>query len=379
MPAPVLTSADVLALFGRLLPSGYLAPLINPGPGYEILEAYASALARASVATGNLDLALYMMSAPSGVRATGTVQIQRPDGALPEVTLKQGTRVSTSKGRRGFVTTADLFFASGDMGPLDVGVLADAPGYDWNVPGEVTTADGTLLPGDIDTIDLLVEDPILGDLTFTVSQQDPTSGGLPPALDQLGADRGMPRRAGEVDPAYRLRIRSLPDTVSPLAIQRAILSFFAPYGAAPAFVETWDPSVQTGYDVPEGMAGTGVPFFYDDPRPSTAPLNRYLDDQAMAAAFLVVVPQLPVFLEVGFAFDDPAVTLADLTSPMAGLVPGVTGRRGIPAFDIEGADDDVGAFDGVDVQWQGLLAALSSILNDIKAAGVWVAIVIEGS
>jgi hypothetical protein len=42
IPVHALGQQDFLDLLDRILPEGYLAPIKDPGPGYEILQAFAA-------------------------------------------------------------------------------------------------------------------------------------------------------------------------------------------------------------------------------------------------------------------------------------------------------------------------------------------------
>lgn len=230
------------------------------------------------------------------------------DGYLivsPSVTVKAGTIVTTSQGGRDFVTTADAVFGSSTLVVTNVPATAVVSGYEFNVPGPVTTADRTVLPGDIDTVEFFYQNPVFGDQSIQVRQVTSATGGVDADLDQLGADRGIARQVGESDAQYRARVRSLPDTISPDAIQRSIAAVLVPFGS-PAFdfEETWDPHYQTSWDMPSNNVGTPTfdlahydavfsnIFTYDDSRASPPFIDRWLDDVEARGAFIVVTPDL---------------------------------------------------------------------------------------
>jgi hypothetical protein len=295
IPVHAMTQADFLALLDRILPEDYLAPLKDPGPGYEILQAFAAQFARVSQANEAAGRDAQIITAASGAKASGVVLLSRPsphpDGLT--VTVKAGSVVTTSVGGRDFVTSAPVTFAPADLGPFSVGVVAVSIGYEWNVRGETVTAAGDVIPGDIDTVKVLLETPDYGDITIRVSQVAPTVGGTDAALDALGADRGVTRQTGESDTAYRGRLRSLPDTVSPDALRRTIDSILGPAGVAYDFIETFEQQYQECYDAPS----TPIPgspfdpnlFTYDDPRYPEPFKNRWLDDSDFRGAVVIVV------------------------------------------------------------------------------------------
>jgi hypothetical protein len=383
-----LLQADLLRALSRFLPADYLAPLKVPGPGYEVLQAFAKLGERLSLAVVRLDAGGNILLAPDPGFATATVSFSRPIppvGTMPAVTLQAGSIVTTSVGARDFATLTDVAFAANDPGPHTVVVRAIAPGFEWNVPSSTVTLAGETIPGSIDTIKKLAQaDPITGlrtflDGSFTVSQVTDAMGGACAALDQLGADRGLPRAAGESSTAYRLRLRSLPDTVSAGAVTRFLAAAFAPCGLTAAYVETWDSAYQTAWDFPDDFTSAPTDatnlFTYDDPRPAFPPFeNRWLDDAELNGAFIAVLPIPQPIYDVGGDWDDDttsASALVDFVSaqPCAGF-------RALSAWDfdgsefVEGVDGVEWCWDGPDLGIESLYAGVWSSLQAIKAAGV---------
>lgn len=210
----IRSKQDFLDLADRWLPSEYLDPLKDPGPGFEVIQAYAAIFNRSSIAVDAFCRAGFILLADGGAKSTVTVAFRRPTAAAGAVTIKAGTVVSTSRTSRPFVTTEDLVFGAGVLN-LIVAAEALISAYEWNVTGIRFAADGTLLAGEIDTILTMRQDPVFTDQTFMVSQVTDAIGGSSPALQLLGEDRGLPQRFGESNDLYRDRIRQLPDTVSP--------------------------------------------------------------------------------------------------------------------------------------------------------------------
>lgn len=220
--ADPLTQVYFLKLFDALLPFDYVYPLkAAANSGYELLAADGAVGARVSTAVARLEDACLTLFAPYGARATGSVTFARPTAAAGAVTVKRGTVVGTAEGLR-FVTDVDLVFGVGVLGPLAVTVTAEVVGYAYNVLGQRTTARGEVLPGEVDTIYSLATDPVYGDPTFTVAQPADFAGGVDDDLAVLAADRGVPTFAGEPELRLRYRVRALPDTVSPAAVQRIV-------------------------------------------------------------------------------------------------------------------------------------------------------------
>lgn len=381
LPCPIvqLTQQDFLDLFDRLLPGHYLEPLKAPGPGYEALQAFAKLGERLSLAVERLGCDSFISSATGGGYAVGTVELFRSAPVAEiglTVTVKAGTLVMSSKGGRAFATTEDVVFAPSDLGPFTVPVISIAKGYEWNERGEVIAADGTPLAGEIDTIDVLVEDPDFGDITIQVRQLVSTSGGADASLDQHGADRGITRLAGEVDAAYRGRVRALPDNISPDAVERALLQLSASYPLSFDVIETWEITYQTCFDAPS----TTIPgsnfdpnlCCYDDPRSPLPFRNRWLDEVDYRGAFIVVLSNLPAIDDVGFAFDDTATGYTDLTT--------AAGTRAIGAYDVPNTFTLAkgGGYDGFDLPKQAVYKGIWDTLQNIKAAGIAAEVELEG-
>jgi len=393
----VLLQADVLDLFDRILPDWYLEALKNPGPGYELLMGYAQMISRVSEAIGNLECGVFIGDAAGGTKAEGKVQFSRPTHAAGAVTVKAGTVVRTSVGGRQYVVTGDVAFGALDLGPLDASVVAVARGWEWNVPGALTTARGEVVAGSVDTIELPLLDPPFGDTTFVVSQAADITGGAGAMLDALGADRGVPRASPtEPDPSYRKRIRQLPDVVSPDAIVRQVNAFVRPFvptfDARVEFVETWDVRYQTcwfGPPVLEGGLAADQPraipttsgfnpdlFCYDDPRqPTDYPTirDRWLGEDDFRGAFFVVVPNLPAMTDVGMAYDDTAQGPADLVTSV--------GKRAVGAYDVPVgliSTELQGGYDGFDLGKQAFYLGLYNLLQDIKAGGIFATLELAG-
>jgi hypothetical protein len=294
----------------------------------------------------------------------------------------------------------DAVFGALDTEVLSVPIAAEVPSDQFNVRGQFTTADGTVIPGEIDVAEFLDEDPVYSDLSIVPRQILDTSGGVFGLLDEHGRDRGLPRHRGEPDAAYRQRIRMLPDTVSPAAIRRQVQAFLAPYGLTAAdwrFDETFLHQWQECWDAPSANAGTptfqavlpSAPFntnlfAYDDERdetdwPVTFIAGRYLDTLDARGAFYVIVPRLPTLLDLGMAYDDTAVTPLDHTISVGTI----TGRRAQAAFDVPATADlgliVQGAYDGTDIDQNSLWSRLGQLLDEVRAAGVYAELLLRGT
>lgn len=380
-PITAFTQADLLAVLDRLLPLHYLDGLKSPGPGYELLQGFAAIMARVSQANAALGTGAFILSSTGGVLATGSVELYRPTANVEgiSVTVKAGTVLSSSKGGRTYVTTADVTFAAADLGPFLVPIAAAEFGGEYNEPGMGVALNGDALQGEIDTIDTLVESPDAGDLTIRVRHPIATSGGVDAFLDAHGKDRGIARGAGESDTAYRNRITTIPDNISPNAFDRALQQLLLPYGLTYQFIETWSAAYQTCFDcpavAPAGSALDPTLFCYDDPRTAvTSFRNRWLDTNDYRGGVVVVIPLFGPLSDVGMAFDDTATNALALSNTY--------GNRAVGAYDVVSTVTAVGerqgCFDGYDLGSAVLSKTVYDTMQRIKAAGISVAVELRG-
>ena len=373
-----------LDLFDRVFPDDYLAPLkLYPDSGYELFQGMGALGARISQAVERLECDSYVITAAGGVAAGGSVQFFRPNGLAGSVTVKKGSLVTTSAGGRDFVTLEDCAFSSGTggssassssaLGPIDIDVRAITSGYEWNVTGQVITPAGLVIPGEIDTCKALILDPPYGDTTIQVQQLLDTTGGRAPALDGLGADRGILRNYNELDPNYAVRIRSLPDTISPDAIVRNLQQYLPPLGISFSVIEQWDITYQTCYDAPFQAIALDPEydpnlFAYDDTRSPDKFADRWLDELDDNGAFLVIVAQNNPLYDVSMAFDDPGTVPADFQNVLTGW------QRGDSAFDVDTVSASApvypACYDGFDLLYAAAMLGLENLFQLIKAGGV---------
>ncbi len=471
-PIDKLTQQDFLDLLDRLLPLEYLASIKDPGPGFELLQAFAAQAARLSFAVERLGIDSFIDIASIGAKATGEVELFRAGantvdtpiegqsgqaanlvtgapagqvrvtgltnmsttsvgrfliiqgsgdvtndgtfeiatfidatsvdvinaspGTIPDtnngtitweeitrtVTVKAGTVVTTSKGGQDFATLDDVTFLPPDVGPFTVNIEAVAEGYAWNVTGQRTALDGTLLEGEIDTIKILSEDPPLGDITIEVLQINDTSGGVDAALAALGRNRGITQGPDENVDAFRSRIRSLPDTISPDAFQRTVENLLRPIKADFEIIETFEITYQTAYDGPSSVIPGSLYnpnlFTYDDPDIDGIPFeNRWMDESDFRGGVIVVVENVQPLRDTSMVYDDLEPDIPSLTSSVTG------GARAVSAYDVpQSVVSDFGAirggYDGSDLQKRSLYRGLFETLQRIKPGGVSVAVELRG-
>lgn len=371
-----------------LFPEDWWGPMkANPDAGYELFQTFAAIAARCSLAVNRFEVGALAIFATGGTLAQAPVAFSRPSSSAGAVTVRAGTVVSTSKGDRRFVLFNDVVFGALDVGPLDAVVTAVATGWEWNVPGPVTRSSGEVLEGEIDAIVRPRYDPPYGDPTIYVAQTgDVIVLGSAPMLDGLADDRGLRRDAGESDASLSLRVRTLPDTVSPGAIRRMLSALLDPLNLPWDFIETFEHRYQECYDAPSLNAGTptyqATPptspdfdtnlFCYDDPRNIDPFRNRWMDMNEYRGAFIVVLHQDITLHDVGMAYDDPGMSWS-VFHPVGG--PSTTHPwRATPAYD---APSDptyplvyAPCFDGFDLMRSAVYAAVANHLEQIRAGGV---------
>lgn len=362
------TEDDLLAIADRVLPEDYLDGMKAVGPGYELLQAGAKVFARLSRAADNLDRGLYMISAAGGARATAPIELYRSSATAGAFTQKAGSILRASRGGQQFLLAADVAF--GALALTAAGTaIAIADGWEWNVPGPVTTARGEVLPGDIDTIDLPLQDPPYSDPTVLVRQTANATGGAGPMLDALANDRDVFREPNEGDPSLAVRARQIPDVVSPPAIIRQLDRVLGALGISYERVRWWEFQFQSCWDAPDvalgDYAGAAQVFFYDDPRdPATFPdgwRNRW-DGAEAQGAVVIIIDNIAAAEDHGLVYDDPATTLVGHQTDRGAYAPG--------AYDFP--EEGVGvigalrpAYDGTDIAREKLLRRLYKLLEDI--------------
>lgn len=372
---PTLTQDDLLAVIDRAIPDSYLEPLKDPGPGYELYQAAAKVGERCSTAIDSFSADVYIATSQHGVTALITVTFYRTTATAGAGVMMAGTVVRASRGGQRFRTTADAPF-----GALDLETTATAEaigfGYEWNVAGPFVDRFGNERPGEIDKIDLPLQSPPFWDSTIKVrNDAGPDRPGRPATLDALGAERDLPRQVNEDDPRYRIRVRSLPDTVSPAAIRRQLKNYFRRFPTVTwTLIETWQHEYQECYDAPDlpptpTQNYDSTLFVYDDPRPPSPFRNRYLGENDYLGAFIVEVSAMPSVTEFAPAYDDPTTSLSGVSNP--------SGYRAFSAYDVAALASPglAPAYDGSDPGADNFLIALLALLEEIKASGVFVAIV----
>jgi len=284
------------------------------GQGYELLQAYGKLFEKVSLAVGQFQVLSTLAYSSGGQNAQASVEFYRQGLGAGAFTIKAGTIVKTSRTNRQYQTTADLAF-----GALNYykAALVESLGQDsdYNVSGPIITADGTRLPGEIDTIVVPSLSPPFAEPNLYVRQVVDAVGGTAPVLDQLGADRGIPRLAGEADAAYKDRARALPDTISPAAIRRHLDKVFYPIMSHYDLFETWENRYQSCWNAPHGTVihptfGKLVNWAYNDKRTDRF-VPRWIGEVDHRSAYVLVTPLFAAFADRGMAYNDPLL-VADI-------------------------------------------------------------------
>lgn len=311
--APVLTQDDLLRVIDRSYPGDYLAAIRRkPNGGYELFQAASAVLARVSLAVARFYCCAFVSTAHGGAKALVTLQFYRDSAISGAINIANNTIVTTSDGRD-FVVLAPMSFPIGDLGPKTTVAEAIATGEEYNVPGQITTAGGEVIPGEISIIKKLVTTVPALDPEMRVRQLVAAEGGKSACLDGLGDDLDIPRQTGEDDGTYRLRIRDTPDTVSPAAIVRTINKILAPFGAGVCLREVGTPKLP-GFFCDAGSSADSPQRpetnFATDMDPTVRPEDRFkltMSDGEARGFFLIGVPVIvdgaPIYKAIFAAVD----------------------------------------------------------------------------
>ena len=368
-PPEFFDQAELLELFDRILPPEYIDPLKEIGPGFEVLQTYAKVMERISLAIGRFEVDSFIIFAGGGSLSTGTVEFFRDVATAGAFTQQAGTLVRASASNREFVLTEDVVFGALDLTATGA-VRAVTPDFSYNVLGPAVTADGTLLPGEVNLVTLPLQDPSFAERNIQVRQVDDFTGGSCAVLDQHGADRSISRQPNEADVDYRNRIRSLPDNISPDAINRQLLALFEPLGLTFSFTETWE--LEFAWNSPDGSS-IEENFVYNDPRTEPPIVSRWLGDLVQKGALIVTVPTLASVSERGMVYNDPGVLPSDFATDL--------GRRAQSMYNAPTLETDnfiAGVFNGEDDGAKAFYAKVFDLLKKIKLGGVHVVLELEG-
>ena len=364
--ATTYSQDTLLSVAEKAYPAGYfLALKDNPRAGYELFQCAAKVMERISIAIARRYCCSFVMFAAGGTKASGEVEFYRTDAGAGALTVRAGSVVRTGN-RKQFVTTEDAEFGGADLGPHTVAVTAITEGFEWNVAGRVVTDSGISLEGDIFDIEkgnvTDIADPNipLMDLEMRVRNLSATGGGADKCLDALGQDLNMPRAFGESDDAYRLRIQTTPNTVSPAAIKDGANDVLNAYGKEVCLREVGTPLLPgIFYDGGGSTDSPQVPannYAYDmdfAQRPEDR-FKLFLSTLDFRGFFLLGVPKFVESNFPGLIYD----TVSGDSYPIQN------------AYDTTAADALFAAYDGVEILSAGIYKAISDATDQRRAAGV---------
>jgi hypothetical protein len=293
MPALLpLTQAELIQIFKATTPISFWQPLLADPNSSSVYNAIAAVLERVAQAVYNADLQSYILDATNASPSVGLIVVTAPGGA---VDLPGGTQLvvmqQTFDGRGNVLTSEPsgrfYFLTQGYSGSPAEGtqIALEAQsvnsGYATVVyPNEILTfTDSTLAAAWTIPIFVPTLVPASPPAGYTVGALNSIQGGLSNGLGLLGASRGIYQGAGELQEAYRKRIRRPLDVVTPVALLRVINSALAAYGVTGTLQEPfgipYPASDAPGYAAPPPglilapLAGfadatsNGWPWFFD--------------------------------------------------------------------------------------------------------------------
>ncbi len=243
------TAAELLALLKARLDQYQ----VDGWDGRSGAEFYAALSGVAAAAIGRAGVQLngrLLREATGATRAAGSVTVTWAGATTDAVGLAAGQVVVRTPWGVTYELAEPVERAAGaSAGSVTAAVTARWTGPDGNV--EAAHLDVWALPGGVDpaasiawtgatTADGQAE--FLAGVaagTITITGATDATGGADGLLGLIGLGRGLPRAAGESDAAYRRRLRTLPDVVTPAAILRAVDAALAPWGLAATLAEPW--------------------------------------------------------------------------------------------------------------------------------------------
>lgn len=249
---PELTAADLLDQQKRIHPAHQVVTWDGVPAGEAVYSAMAAAFENVAQYAARSGEARLIMEATGPTRATGTARITFASGITSghDVGINAGQVIAqTAWGER--FRLAEGFSATGPQSPgytVDIAIESVWANGDGNVRAIDIRA--WALPAGVDPasdIDFNLSASTLlgvgafivgvGDGSITVAGLTDCAGGKDGTLDLIGAGRGIARASGEADPAYRVRIRSVADTLTPAAMLRLANRALEPYGVTATYLE----------------------------------------------------------------------------------------------------------------------------------------------
>lgn len=268
-----LTRQDLLDVLTRTMDGGWLDPLLEDEASATVLGSIAEVLARAATSADRACSQGLITEATGGSPGTSVVAVSKASGGAG--TLPKGTTLSDERGVLAF-TQADVALGAGADSTVIVAetVRKTEPVNTVNDPGwrfepvsqvaDATTATPIVItttkPHRYVTGDIVRVTGVLGNtpangvfttivltattfsltgsvgvgtytgegqvqlapLNLVLGDANPIEGATSDYLSAHGDERGVQRQANEGTYPYRLRVRNIPDAVSPVAISQAV-------------------------------------------------------------------------------------------------------------------------------------------------------------
>lgn len=222
------TADELVELLLRNVDSdGWLQPLLDDPDSAVVFIAMTEIMSRASKVvddacnTGSISLA------PGATPGNSTVLLEREVSGTSG-TIPAGYRFVTALGVEA-VTQADVVVAAGAVS-LSLNVTTSRMSEAVNTeedPGFQVSLGSPVVMDDTDTFVLIAPVGSVGLVSTSfsaVTSSDPIRHATSDWLVLHGTERGVRRQPGESTGEYRLRVRNIPDAVSPIAIAQAVLA-----------------------------------------------------------------------------------------------------------------------------------------------------------
>jgi hypothetical protein len=283
-----LSHDDFVALLRRTTDSdGWLDPILDDPDGEAAMGACIEIFTRASAAM-DYDCNLGLISlAPGGTPGTSSIQISRTttgtSGTIPvnfPFVDGRGVRV---------LTTAPVAIGAGVASiALPVQTIRETEGVNTeDDPGfAIDPAAPVVLDGA--SVTVLIAPPgsagIVATTFQTVGPSTKITGAMSDYLSLHGSERGQIRQAGEETEAYRTRVRTIPDAVSPIAVSDGVLTVASQLGIIATVLEPFADGATPALKTTHGL-GSFFPMFWSSTNTAgtqasaaASPATDFLDD-----------------------------------------------------------------------------------------------------
>jgi hypothetical protein len=318
-----LSRDDLIDVLRRTTDPGWLDPLLADADSAAVLLALADLLAYLSdglqVACDNGLISL----ASGGRGGTSLVTLERGTSGVGG-TIPKGYQFTDARGILA-VNQADYVVGAGVLtATLSVITLRATELVDTVLDPDFVVSPINLPAKDSGGTNALVSPlsppagypPIVATTFTTVSDSTPIVDGASDWLSAHGAERGQRRQANEEEGHYRLRIRNVPDAVSPIAISQGVQGAASHVGLPPFWVEEpFEDGATPILKLNNYLSSFGGTFTNVD---CASDPQREMNDYRTARAYFRLVPTdvlnnpdiAGLFMDDGF-FDDPVFGFSD--------------------------------------------------------------------